>query len=235
VASIQVAPPHLTGFGALWRSSIGKKIVVAVTGLIMIAFLLLHMLGNLKIFFGPTDFDNYAHFLRRIGEPVLHGAWYLWIQRVVLAAALVLHVVASVQLSYRDIKARPVKYTGRQRIQATLTTRYMRTGGVILGLFIIWHLLNLSAGAAIPNWDEAHPYANIVADFSIWWMNVIYIVAMLAVGLHIHHGFESSTRTLGLHRPTRARAIRATGDVLAVAIAGGFIIVPVAVMIGLVD
>src|ERR1700710_3321287 len=89
----------------LWDSSIGKKTVMAVTGLIMLVFLLLHMLGNLKIFFGPGDFDNYAGWLRRIGEPVLHGAWFLWIQRAVLTVALVLHIVASAQLSYRDLRA----------------------------------------------------------------------------------------------------------------------------------
>jgi len=235
VASIQLAPPHLTGVRALWRSTIGKKAVVAVTGLIMLVFLLLHMLGNLKIFFGPTDFDNYAGWLRRIGEPVLHGAWCLWIQRAVLFDALVLHIVASAQLSYRDLRARPTKYSGGQRFEATVTTRYMRTGGVVLGLFILWHLLNLSGGHAVPHYVEGHVYENVVQDFSKWYENVIYIVAMLALGLHIHHGFESSTRTLGFHRPTRARTIRIIGDILAVAIAGGFIVVPVAVMAGLVD
>ena len=152
MASIQLAPPHLTGVRALWRSTIGKKAVVAVTGLIMLVFLLLHMLGNLKIFFGPGDFDSYAGWLRRIGEPVLHGAWFLWIQRAVLFVALLLHIVAAAQLSYRDLRARPTKYSGGQRFEATITTRYMRTGGAVLGLFILWHLLNLliisSAGEA---------------------------------------------------------------------------------------
>ena len=235
MASIQIAPPRRTGLLGLWGSTIGKKAIVAVSGLIMVAFLLLHMLGNLKIFFGPTDFDDYAHFLRRIGEPVLHGAWYLWIQRAVLVVALVLHVVGSAQLSLRDLRARPVKYSGGQAFRATVTTRYMRTGGIVLGLFIIWHLLNLSAGADIKGWDEAHPYANIVQDFSVWYENVIYIAAMVFLGLHIHHGFESSTRSLGFHRPKRAKTIRATGDVLAVAISVGFIAVPVAVMTGLVS
>jgi succinate dehydrogenase / fumarate reductase cytochrome b subunit len=235
VASIQLSPPHLTGARALWQSTIGKKAVVAVTGLIMVLWLLAHMLGNLKIFFGPTDFDNYAHWLRTIGEPVLHAAWFLWIQRAVLLVVLVLHVVGSVQLSWRDLRARPVKYSGRQRFEATITTRYMRTGGVMLGLFIVWHLLNLSAGVAIKHYDQPHAYENIVQDFSVWWMNVIYIAAMVALGLHIHHGFESATRTLGVHRPGRARTIRFVGDALAVAIAGGFILVPVAVMTGLVD
>jgi succinate dehydrogenase / fumarate reductase cytochrome b subunit len=230
-----MAPPHLTGMRALWHSTIGKKAVVAVTGLIMLAFLLLHMLGNLKIFFGPGDFDSYAGWLRRIGEPVLHGAWYLWIQRAVLFVALVLHIVASAQLSYRDLKARPVKYNGRQRFEATVTTRYMRTGGIVLGLFILWHLLNLSGGHAVPQYVEGHVYENVVQDFSKWYENVVYIAAMLFLGLHIHHGFESSTRTLGFHRPARARTIKIVGDVLAVAITAGFIVVPVAVMAGLVD
>ena len=166
MASIQLAPPHLTGVRALWRSTIGKKAVVAVTGLIMLVFLLLHMLGNLKIFFGPTDFDNYAGWLRRIGEPVLHGAWCLWIQRAVLFDALVLHIVASAQLSYRDLRARPTKYSGGQRFEATVTTRYMRTGGVVLGLFILWHLLNLSGGHAVPHYVEGHVYENACHEHS---------------------------------------------------------------------
>lgn len=235
VASIQVAPPHLTGLRALWHSTIGKKAVVAVTGLIMIAWLLVHMLGNLKIFFGPTEFDDYAHWLRDIGKPILKGAWFLWIQRAFLLVVLVLHVVASYQLSRRDLRARPVKYNGKQRFEATVTTRYMRTGGIALGLFIIWHLLNLSVGVGIEGYDQPRAYANIVQNFSVWYENLVYIAAMAFLGLHIHHGFESSTRTLGFHRPTRARAIKLTGDVLAVTIAVGFIVVPVAVMAGLVD
>ena len=235
MASIQLAPPRRSGLLGLWSSTIGKKAIVAVTGLIMVLFLLLHMLGNLKIFFGPGDFDSYAHWLRGIGEPVLHRAWLLWIQRAVLLVSVVLHVVGAAQLSLRDLRARPVKYSGGQALRATVTTRYMRTGGIVLGLFIVWHLLNLSAGAAISGYQETHPYANIVQDFSLWWMNIIYIAAMVFLGLHIHHGFESSTRTLGFHRPNRARAIRVVGDVLAVAISVGFIAVPVAVMTGLVS
>jgi succinate dehydrogenase / fumarate reductase cytochrome b subunit len=235
VASIQLAPSHLTGVRALWRSTIGKKAVVAVTGLVMVLWLLVHMLGNLKIFFGPTDFNDYAHWLRTIGEPVLRGAWFLWIQRAVLLVVLILHIVAAAQLTWRDLRARPVKYNGRQRFEATVTTRYMRSGGIVLGLFIVWHLLNLSAGVAVPHYDQPHAYQNIVENFSIWWINIIYIVAMAMLGLHIHHGFESSTRSLGLHRPDRARVIRLTGDTLAVAISVGFIVVPVAVMTGLVD
>jgi succinate dehydrogenase / fumarate reductase cytochrome b subunit len=235
MASIELAPPRLTGMRALWHSTIGKKAVVAATGLVMVLWLLVHMLGNLKIFFGPTEFDDYAHFLRRIGEPVLKNSWFLWIQRAVLLVVLVGHIVASAQLSIRDLRARPTKYNGRQRFEATVTTRYMRTGGIVLGLFIVWHILNLSIGVAVPHYAQARAYENVAQDFSLWWMNVIYIAAMIFLGLHIHHGFESATRTLGYHRPTRARAIKMTGDVLAVVIAVGFIVVPVAVMTGVVS
>ncbi len=219
----------------LWDSSIGKKAVMAVTGLIMVLFLLLHMLGNLKIFFGPHDYDGYAGWLRTIGEPVLHGAWFLWIQRAVLLVALVAHVTAAAQLSRRDLAARPTKYEHGQRPKATFATRTMRWGGVILGLFIVWHLLDLTAGVVNPDYVKNHPYHNVVADFSHWWSNVIYIVAIAMVGLHINHGFWSASQTLGINRPARNAAIRATGTTLALVISAGFIAVPIGVMTGLVS
>lgn len=223
---------------ALWTNSIGKKYVMAVTGLIMVAFLLLHMLGNLKIFFGPADFNSYAGFLRRIGEPVLHGAWYLYIQRVVLGGVVILHFVCAYQLSRRDQKARTTKYVHRSASgpqRNSFATHTMRWGGVILLLFIIWHLMDLSAGAFNNHWHDGEVYGNVVSDFSRWWPNVIYIVAMLALGLHINHGFWSAAHTLGVNNAKRQVAIKATGSFLAVAIAGGFIVVPVAVMTGLVS
>jgi succinate dehydrogenase / fumarate reductase, cytochrome b subunit len=219
----------------MWDSTIGKKTVMAVTGLIMVLFLLLHMLGNLKIFFGPVDFDAYAAWLRTIGEPVLHGAWFLWIQRAVLLVAIVLHITAASQLSRRDLAARPVKYSHGQRRQATFATRTMRWGGVILALFIIWHLLDLTAGVTNPDFEKDNPYHNVVKDFQVWWINVIYIVAMIALAFHINHGFWSAAQTLGVNRPYRNQAIRLIGTTLAVVIAAGFIAVPVGVMTGLVS
>ncbi|UQX88483.1 succinate dehydrogenase cytochrome b subunit [Jatrophihabitans telluris] len=218
-----------------WDSSIGKKQVMAVTGLLMLAFLLVHMLGNLKIFFGPKDFDAYAGWLRTIGEPVLHGAWYLWIQRVVLLAAVLLHITAAAQLSKRDLQARPIKYSHGQRAKASFATRTMRWGGVILALFIIWHILDLTAGKVNPHFIKDHPYHNIVADFQTWWINIIYIVAMIAVGLHIFHGFRSAAQTLGNRRAFAGKSLLALGTTLAIVISVGFIAVPVGVMIGLVD
>ena len=219
---------------ALWHSSIGKKWVMAVTGLLMVAYLLAHMLGNLKIFFGPRDFDHYAAWLRTVGEPVLHGAWFLWISRAVLLVAVVLHITAAAQLSRRDVKARPVKYSHGQRAKASFATRTMRYGGTILALFIVWHILDLTAGVVNPDFHKGAVYHNVYADFQHWWVDVIYIVAMVMLGLHINHGFWSATQTLGLNSPTRDRAIKTVGSTLAVLISVGFIMVPIGVMTGIV-
>lgn len=219
----------------LWQSTIGKKAVMAVTGLIMVLFLLVHMLGNLKIFFGPHDFDSYAAWLRTVGEPLLHYAWFLWIQRAVLLVVVVLHIVCAAQLSKRDLAARPTRYAHGQRAKASFATRTMRWGGIILALFIVWHLLDLTVGVTNPDFAAGRPYHNVVADFQVWWINIIYIVAVLMVGLHINHGFWSASQTLGLNRPARDRAIRTVGTTLAVTITVGFLAVPIGVMTGLVS
>jgi succinate dehydrogenase / fumarate reductase cytochrome b subunit len=218
-----------------WDSAIGKKAVMAVSGLIMLVFLLFHMLGNLKIFFGPTDFNGYAAWLRTIGEPALHHGWFLWIQRVALLVALVAHITAAAQLSKRDLRARPVRYQHGQRAKATFATRTMRWGGVILALFIVWHILDLTVGMANQDFKADQPYHNIVADFQVWWVNVIYLVAVTMVGIHINHGFWSAAQTLGVNRPTRDKAIKTLGSTLAVVITAGFAMVPIGVMTGLVS
>lgn len=232
---IRVRPADVSRAQTVWRSTIGKKAVMAVTGLLMVLFLLVHMLGNLKIFFGPHDFDSYAAWLRTLGEPVLHGAWFLWIQRTVLTLALVLHVTCAAQLSKRDRDARPTRYAHNQRARASFATRTMRWGGVIIALFLAWHILDLTAGVANPDFDKGDPYHNVVADFRVWWINLIYIIGVLMVGLHINHGFWSATRTLGLsRRPARDATVRAVGSTLAAAITLGFLAVPIGVMAGLV-
>jgi succinate dehydrogenase / fumarate reductase cytochrome b subunit len=208
---------------------------MAVSGLILVGFLLAHMLGNLKIFFGATDFDGYAGWLRTIGEPALPYAWFLWVLRAVLVVAVIAHVTAAVQLSIRDRRARPVRYAHGQRAKATFATSTMRWGGVILALFVIWHLLDLSIGVVNPDFEAGKPYHNVVVDFQLWWVNLIYIAAVLALGLHINHGFWSAAQTLGINTPARDRAIKAVGSTLAFVITAGFVMVPVAVMTGLVN
>lgn len=222
--------------GALWRSTIGKKAVMAATGILMLLWLIAHMAGNLKIFFGKTDFDHYAHWLHNVGHPLLHGAWFLWISRTVLLVAVVLHAVSAYQLSRRDLKARPVGYKGSTRWQASYATNTMRYGGVIIALFIVYHLLDLTALVANPNGVEQDPYGNVVADFKHWYIALAYIVAMLALCLHIAHGFWSAARTLGAVRSrSREQAFKAVAGVLALVITLGFLAVPIGVMSGLVD
>ncbi|WP_079049343.1 succinate dehydrogenase [Streptomyces torulosus] len=219
----------------VWDSSVGKKTVMAVSGLIMLAYLVVHMLGNLKIFFGSAEFNGYAHWLRTLGEPFLHHEWALWIVRVVLVAAVVAHATAAYQLSRRDIRARPTKYVHTRR-RASYATRTMRWGGVILGLFIVWHILDLTTGTVHPNgFQSGHPYQNVIDTFSTWYGNVIYLVAMLALGLHIRHGFWSAAQTLGAGSRTRDRALKAIANVLALVLTLGFVSVPVAVMTGVVS
>lgn len=216
----------------LWSSTIGKKAVMAGTGLIMLVFLVLHMVGNLKIFLGAGEFDGYAAWLRTIGEPGLGYSWFLWAQRVVLVVSVVLHVTAAAQLSLRDRRARPVAYAHRQRVGASFATRTMRYGGVILALFVVWHVLDLTVGVANPAFEANRPYHNVIEDFRVWWINLIYIVAMVLLGLHINHGFWSAAQTLGLNRPARDRIIKVSGTTLAIALTAGFVLVPVSVMIG---
>ncbi|MCC3770917.1 succinate dehydrogenase [Streptomyces sp. UNOC14_S4] len=218
-----------------WGSTVGKKTVMAATGLVMIAYLVAHALGNAKIFFGAGDFNDYGHWLRVMGAPVLHRQWGLWIARVVLSASVILHGVSAYQLSRRDIKARSTRYV-HKRPRASYATRTMRWGGIILGLFIVWHILDLTTGTVHPGgFQEGHPYQNVVDTFSTWYGNVIYIVAMLALGLHIRHGFWSAAQTLGVGNATRDRVLKTVANVLALLLTATFISVPVGVMTGVVS
>ncbi|WNI20858.1 succinate dehydrogenase [Streptomyces sp. ITFR-16] len=219
----------------LWDSSVGKKAIMAVSGLIMVLYLAAHMVGNLKIFFGPDEFNGYGHWLRVMGEPFLHHEWALWLVRVVLLSAVVLHAVSAYQLSRRDLKARPSKYV-HKKPRASYATRTMRYGGVILGLFLVWHILDLTTGTAHPGGFQAgHPYQNVIDTFSTWYGNVVYIAAVLAMGLHVRHGFWSAAQTLGAGRATRDRALKTVANVLALVLTAGFVSVPVGVMTGVVS
>jgi succinate dehydrogenase / fumarate reductase cytochrome b subunit len=218
----------------VWGSTVGKKAVMAVSGLVMLLYLVVHMFGNLKIFFGPGTFDGYAHWLRTLGEPFLHYGWALWIVRAALVAAVVAHGVCAYQLSRRDLRARPVGYV-HTRARSSYATRTMRWGGVILALFIVWHILDLTTGTVQRGFEPGHPYHNVVAAFHDWWNNVVYIAAMLALGLHVRHGFWSAAQTLGAGSPTRDRVLKGTANTLALVLTAGFVAVPVGVMTGLVS
>ena len=214
------------------RSSVGLKIVMAASGALLMLFLYAHMVGNLKIFFGAGPFDSYAHWLRAIGEPVVPYRWYLWIQRAGLTLAAVAHIAAATILTLRARRARPVRYAHRPAVQGSYAARTMRWGGVIILLFVIYHLLDLTTGTLNPVADPAHPSANLLADFtpSRWYMTLAYTVAVAAVGLHVWHGIFSAVRTLGQRTARGERVARAAAGILSFVLVAGFLSVPAAVL-----
>ncbi|MEZ0073504.1 succinate dehydrogenase cytochrome b subunit [Planotetraspora sp. GP83] len=227
------ALPHDAHRGGFYASSNGKKAVMAVTGAVLVLFLVGHMLGNLKIFLGAGSFNHYAEWLRTVGSPALPNRTLLTIAEIVLAVAVVLHMWSAVSLARRAAKARPVKYAAKRKSQAGgYATHTMRYGGVIILLFVIWHLLDLTFGVVNPKGGDATPYDRVVAGFepSRWWVTVFYLVAMVMAGLHLRHGLWSALQTLGLAH--RYAALKAGSAVIATVLVLGFVAVPIAVMIG---
>ena len=218
------------------RSTIALKLLMAVSGLIFIAYVLLHMYGNLKAFAGHDAYNEYAHHLRTIGEPMLPESGLLWVLRVVLVLALVVHVYAAVALWRRAGKARTQRYQVKRNRGSSFSSRWMRWGGVTLLLFVIWHLLNFTVGKVnVTGGATNDPFNLLVDSFGVWWLTLIYLVAMLALALHLHHGTWSAAQTLGLTSTASARRrAKAAGWVLAVVIAGGFSLVPLAVLSGII-
>jgi succinate dehydrogenase / fumarate reductase, cytochrome b subunit len=205
-----------------WHSSVGKKAVMAVTGLAMIAFLITHMLANLQVFAGPLKINEYAASLRKLGP-------LLWLARGGLLVALILHVVAAYQLTQRTSSARPVGYAHAEPQVSTMAARTIRWGGVLLLVFVVLHLLHLTFGTIHPAFDGKDVYGNVIAAFQIWWVAVLYLLAMIGLGLHLYHGTWSSIRTLGLTRPTADPLKRRVAAVLAWALYLGFSVIPIAV------
>jgi len=210
---------------------------MAATGILLVLFLFAHMAGNLKIFFGGPTFDHYGHWLRTIGTPLLPETWYLWIQRTVLTVAVLGHVAAATILARRARKARPIRYAHRAKVQGSYAARTMRWGGVIVLLFVIFHVLDITTGTLNPVGDKLHPYANVVADFAPgrWYVTVFYALAIIAVGLHLRHGIFSAARTLGQRSARGERLVQAVALVLSIVLVVGYLSVPFAVMTGLVS
>jgi succinate dehydrogenase / fumarate reductase cytochrome b subunit len=228
--SAAAARPHAPRVGALarfWHSSIGKKAVMAVTGLIMVAFLISHVLGNLQVFAGPLKINDYSAALRRLGP-------LLWVARAGLLVSLILHVVAAYQLTQRKRLARPVGYADQDPQVSTFAARTIRWGGVLLLVFIVLHLLHFTFGTIHPAFDHKDVYGNVVAAFQIWWVALLYLAAMIGLGLHLYHGTWSSIRTLGLTRQSADPMKRRVAAALAWAIYLGFSIIPIAVLAGIV-
>jgi len=219
-----------------YRSTIGKKIIMAVTGLIGIGFVIGHMAGNLQAFVGRDKLNAYG--------ALLHGPLgeLLWLVRLVLIVAVVLHVLMAYQLTMRARAARPIGYKQRTAQVSTWASRTMRWGGVLLLLFIILHILHFTTGQVDPaGWRDQldaagrrDVYGNLVASFRIWWVAAFYVVAMIFLGLHLYHGAWSSVRTLGYAKPSPRPLHRRIALLVAVVVWLGFTLVPLGVLAGLI-
>lgn len=224
------APRHVTTPNPLarfWRRTIGKKIVMAVTGLVMIGFLVTHVAANLLVFGGPEGINAYAAKLRDLGP-------LLWVARAGLLAALVLHVTAAWQLTQRSRSARAVDYDARDPQVSTFAARTIRIGGVVLLVFVIFHLMHFTFGvrALLPTFTPGDVHGNLVAAFQSPLMVALYVAVMLALGLHLYHGLWGSLRTLGLSRPSAHPRRRRITGLVALLIYGGFTLIPIGILLG---
>jgi succinate dehydrogenase / fumarate reductase cytochrome b subunit len=216
--------------------SILLKTVMAVTGLVGIAYLLIHMYGNLMILVGPEAFDEYAHHIRTFGEPMLPEKGLLWIIRVALLASLVLHVWAAATMWRRANAARSQRYVMTRRGYGNFYAKAMRWGGLAILTFIIFHLLHFTTQTVTIGEAHASPAARVLDTFSHWWGVLIYLAAMIFLGLHLLHGFWGAAMTMGLNSSLkRAEQIRFASILVTTIIVVGFMIPPFAILFGLLD
>ena len=211
-----------------YKSTIGKKIVMAVSGFIGFGYVVLHMLGNLQAYEGRAKLNAYAAFLKA-NMPVL------WAARTILIAAFVMHIVAASQLAKTSVQSRPVGYSKWRAVASNIASRTMRWTGPLLGLFIIYHLLHMTTGTLHPSFHETDVYRNVVTGFRVWYISALYFIAMLALGLHLFHGIWSMFQTVGIHRPKHDDPIRSFATIATILIVAGFIAVPLGVLLGIIS
>jgi succinate dehydrogenase cytochrome b subunit len=231
-AETKAAPNRLL---ALWSSVIGKKVVMAVTGAVLILFVIAHMAGNMKIFSGPEEINAYSRFLREVGWPELAYGQLLWIARGVLFICVILHITAATQLTLINRQARPVGYDSRKNVETTWGAVTMRWGGVLLAVFIVFHLFHFTGGMVgfqPGQFEHLMVYQNVVAGFSNMPIALFYIIAMGALCLHLDHGIWSMLQTLGWVNLDNTKSLRIVSRILALIIFAGFISVPISVLAG---
>jgi len=223
-----------------YESTVGKKVTVAATGVILFGFVVLHMLGNLKAFMGIDSasglyhLDIYAKALREIASDFVGQTTILWATRVVLLAALALHLVTVLQLQARNLSARPVPYAKHELSAATYASRSMLWGGLFLLIFIVFHLLHLTTGTLhYQGFVEGKVYSNVYTAFRVPSIVLFYSAAMLALGFHLYHGVWSLFQTFGFDNPKCNQKYRVFAALAAVVVALGFISVPISVACGL--
>jgi succinate dehydrogenase / fumarate reductase cytochrome b subunit len=219
----------------VWGSTIGKKFFVAVSGVILAGFVVAHAAGNFKVFQGDdgAHVDEYAHWLRTLGEPAIPYEGVLWTLRVVLVAALVVHIVGVVQLTARNRAARPAGTSIAPRRAGSLSARTMLAGGLLLLAFVVFHILQFTTRTIqVTPVHEGAVYANMLAAFDEWWIVAIYVAAVGILGMHLRHALWSIFQTFGYARPNRNPTIRHGATGVAVAVTVGFAAVPILIFAG---
>lgn len=229
MAAVEQSLPTGERSPGLLNSSVGRKMAMAFSGVVLFGFVTVHMLGNIQAYMGRATMNAYAEFLQHS----LHGGG-IWIFRSVLLAAVGVHGWAALSLTLDNWKARPQGYRAQQLQAATWSSRTMRWSGVVLAAFIVYHLLHLTTGQAHPNFIPGDAYANFVAGFKAPAASAFYIVAQLCLGLHLWHGVWSVTQTLGLSHPRYNTLRRAFASVLTVLVVGVNISYPIAVLAGVI-
>ncbi|RAG83341.1 succinate dehydrogenase [Streptacidiphilus pinicola] len=216
------------------------KAAMAVTGLIMVLFLLVHMYGNLKLFYGQAEFDDYAYHLRTMGQPYLPYSGGLWIIRVVLLVSVLTHIASAFTLWARSRRATGGRGGGRYQstrarrgVQRSYSSFTMRWGGVTIALFVVYHLLHLTTDTIHPGGVSSSAYVRTVNGFEIWWVVLSYTVALIAIGFHLRHGFWAALASLGANTSRRRRRhLNALAVAVAVVITVGFLVPPYTVLFG---
>jgi succinate dehydrogenase / fumarate reductase cytochrome b subunit len=215
----------------LYSTYVGKKYAMAISGIVLMLFVLGHMIGNLKLYLGASDLDNYSHWLRRVGEPALPAQTLLWIARIVLLVAVIVHIHSAYALTLVNRRARPVRYASdRDYVAASFASRTMRWSGILVALFVVFHLLDLTWGTTNPGFRAGDPYHNVVESFQRVPVAIAYVIANLALALHLYHGAWSLTQSMGWVFPHRRRLAIA----FAVIVGVGNVSFPIAVVTGLV-
>ena len=217
---------------SLYATAVGKKYAMAISGLILMGYVLVHMIGNLKIYFGADSLNKYSEWLREVGEPALPREWLLWGVRFLLLAAVFIHIHAAYSLTQMNRRARPERYhSKRDYVAADFASRTMRWTGIIVTAFVIFHLLDLTWGTANPDFVHGDVYRNVLASFERTPVAIAYVVANMALGIHLYHGAWSLFQSMGWYGTWR----RPFSIGFAALIVMGNVSFPLAVMFGVVD
>jgi len=221
--------------GPFFTSDLGMKWMMALTGIGLLGYVVVHMIGNLKIFIGPEDLDHYAESLRTLLYPIFPKEGVLWLFRIGLTAMAVIHIWSATVLTLRNRKARgKIRYEAKRRYAAAnYASRTMRWGGVLIALFVLYHLADLTLGSANPDYVAGDVYNNVVYSFERWPVALFYLITMVFLALHIYHGAWSLFQSLGLANPRYDSWRRWLAVALALAILVGNSSIPIAVQLGI--